>query len=129
MNTIVGINMKTIIIACALVLSVSTVGFCENTLTQDASIKKFEEANAELEATFQKVIQKIKQEHKNDPFLKEWINQLTVSQEAWKKFRDEDQQTAGFFWRGGGTGRAQTEWATRLTLQRINDLKKHYDPR
>ncbi len=56
---------------------------------RDASIKRFQEADAELETTFQKLIADIKQKHKNDPFLNEWIDQLTVSHEAWKKFRDE----------------------------------------
>jgi len=75
------------------------------------------------------LIAEIKRKHKNDPFLNEWIEQLNISHVAWEKFRDEDQQAAGFFWRDGGTGRAQTEWATRLTMQRINDSKKHYDSR
>jgi uncharacterized protein YecT (DUF1311 family) len=121
--------MKITITVCILLVSAGFICFSEGADWRDESIRRFEEADAELEATFQNLIEDIKQKHPNDPFLNEWIDQLTISHEAWKKFRDEDQKAAGFFWRGGGTGRAQTEWETRLTLQRINDLKKYYDPR
>jgi len=93
------------------------------------SISRFEKADAELEQVFQSLLKELKNTHQDDPMLQEWIKQLTISQETWKKFRDADEQAAAFFRRGGGTGRAQTEWATMLTLQRIEDLKRQYDPR
>jgi uncharacterized protein YecT (DUF1311 family) len=105
------------------------LGAADSTDWRTQSIDRYEEAGAELERVFQNLVTEIKQEHASDPFMKEWVGQIAQAQEAWKKFRDEDQQAAGFYWRGGGTGRAQTEWATRLTLQRIEDLKKRYDPR
>ena len=114
-----------------LLVGANILMYCQiagNALSDD-SIAQFEKADAELEQVFQSLLKELKNTHQDDPMLKEWINQLILSQEIWKKFRDEDEQTAGYFWRGGGSGRAQTEWATRLSLQRIESLKKKYDPR
>jgi len=113
-----------LLISCALFAGVS-----ESTDWRDESIRQYKQADAELDRVFQSWVAEIKEKHVSDPLLSEWIQQVTRAQEAWKKFRDEDQQAAGFYWRGGGTGRAQMEWATRLTLQRTKDLKKRYDPR
>lgn len=120
-------KMKFTILTITLSFALTSIAICGG--LSDDTIARFEKADAELEKLFQAILIEIKNEHKNDPMLEEWIEQISRSQKLWMKFRDEDQQTAGFFWRGGGTGRAQTDWSTRLTLQRIEDLKKRYDPR
>jgi hypothetical protein len=74
--------MKTIILVCLLSLSFSIVGFAESTDSRDMAIKRLEEADAELETAFHKLITEIEQKHKNDPFLNEWIEQLSISYEA-----------------------------------------------
>ena len=105
------------------------VGIAGSTEWRMESINRNAETAAELDRVFQNLVTEIKEKHASDPFMNDWIEQVKRAQEAWKKFRDEDQKAAGFYWRGGGTGRAQTEWATRLTLQRIENLKKRYNPR
>lgn len=124
-------NMKTKIafIILLLISCTSFLGFYESTNLNDESIKLYKETNVELDRIFKDLVEDIKKKHSSDPFVEEWVKQITQSQEAWKKFRDEEYKSAGYYWRGGGTGRAQTEWALRLTLQRIEDLKKRYDPR
>jgi hypothetical protein len=74
--------MKTIILVCLFSLSFSIVGFAESTDSRDMAIKRLEEADAELETAFHKLITEIEQKHKNDPFLNEWIEQLSISYEA-----------------------------------------------
>jgi uncharacterized protein YecT (DUF1311 family) len=113
-----------LLISCTLFL-----GIAQSTDWRDESIRQYKKADAELDRVFQSLVTEIKEKHASDPSLNEWIEQFTRAQEAWKKFREEDQEAAAFYWRGGGTGRAQMEWATRLTLQRIKDLEKRYDPR
>lgn len=95
----------------------------------DESIRRYKEANEELERVLESLVEDVKNNHSSDPHIDEWIKQIRRSQDAWKSFRDQDQLVAGFYWRGGGTGRAQTDWATKLTLQRIKDLEKRYNPK
>jgi hypothetical protein len=102
-STINGTFMKNkfaicIVVSCFLFISITGSADWRND-----SIKRYEEADAELDHVFQKLVMEIKNKHPNDPFLNEWIEQITRAQESWKKYRDADEQSAGFFWRGGGT--------------------------
>lgn len=65
--------MKTIITVCFLLFSFLLVGFAESTNSQDATIIRFDKADADLKSIFQNLIAEIKQKHKNVPFLNKWV--------------------------------------------------------
>lgn len=87
------------------------------------------QADKELESTLQQVVKQVRENNKGYPMLDEWISEIYKSQDAWLKYRDYEVQVVGHRWRNGGAGRPQTEWKTKITLDRINLLRKYYDPR
>lgn len=92
--------------------------------------REFEQADAELNAVYQRALGKLPQLGMEKPFdAKSWETALRKSQRAWIAFRDaECREHVPMFWTGGtGTTVAVISCLTDKTKARTRELREHYE--